>query len=183
MKLRIAKAKNVSVADRNLVAKWVKKCLKELAKKDYELADSFDGWREAFITGREKPVNYADMIRNIDVYCKGSGQHSYGGARGIKIDINAAHREAKIGKFHEYKAFENDPVIGAFKTNDVEAIIAATVAHEVAHHVQYRYGPCTRWLKKSYNKPHGDGFKDIYRILRARVVNPVFLNNDVREAA
>ena len=33
MKLRIDKAKNVSVADRNLVAKWVKKCLKELAKK------------------------------------------------------------------------------------------------------------------------------------------------------
>ena len=70
-----------------------------------------------------------------------------------------AHREAKIGKFHEYKAFENDPVIGAFKTDDVEAVIAATVAHEVAHHVQYRYGPCTRWLKKSYRKPHGDGFK------------------------
>ena len=170
MKLRIAKAKNVSVADRNLVAKWVKKCLKELAKKDYEIAD-----------GRYK---HADMIGNIDVYCKGSGQRSYGGARGIKIDINAAHREAeRFGKFHEYKAFENDPVIGAFKTDDVEAVIAATVAHEVAHHVQYRYGPCTRWLKKSYRKPHGDGFKDIYRILRARVVNPVFLNNDVKEAA
>ena len=169
MKLRIDKAKNVSIADRNLVAKWVKKCLKELAKKDYEIAD-----------GRYK---YADMIDNINVYCKGSGQRSYGGARGIKIDINGAYKEAKVGKFHEYKAFENDPVIGAFKTDDVEAVIAATVAHEVAHHVQYRYGPCTRWLKKSYRKPHGDGFKDIYRILRARVVNPVFLDHDVREAA
>ncbi len=43
MKLRIDKAKNVSVAERNLVAKWVKKCLKELAKKDYEIADGYDG--------------------------------------------------------------------------------------------------------------------------------------------
>jgi len=183
MKLRIDKAKNVSVAERNLVAKWVKKCLKELAKKDYELADSFDGWREAFIAGREKPIKYADMIDRVDVYCKGSGQQSNGGCYKINIDIKGAHQEAKAGKFHEYKAFENDPVIGAFKTDDVEAVIAATVAHEVAHHVQYRYGPCTRWLKKSYRKPHGDGFKDIYRILRARVVNPVFLNHDVKGAA
>jgi len=174
MKLRIAKAKNVSVAERNLVAKWVKKCLKELAKKDHEIADRFVD---------AKPIKYADMIDNIEVYCKGSGQRSNGGCYKINIDIKGAHREAKVGKFHEYKAFENDPVIGAFKTDNVEAVIAATVAHEVAHHVQYRYGPCTRWLKKSYNKPHGDGFKDIYRILRARVVNPVFLNNDVREAA
>ena len=169
MKLRIAKAKNVSVADRNLVAKWTKKCLKELAKKDYEIAD-----------GRYK---HADMIGNIGVYCRGSGQRSNGGCYKINIDINGAYEEAKVGKFHEYKAFENDSVIGAFKTNNVEAVIAATVAHEVAHHVQYRYGPFTRWLKKSYKKPHGDGFKGIYRILRARVVNPVFLNNDVREVA
>lgn len=183
MKLRIDKAKNVSVAERNLVAKWVKKCLKELAKKDYEIADGYDGWRHLFNPAMAKPVKYADMIDNINVYCKGSGQVSNGGAWEVNIDIKMAHREAKVGKFHEYKAFENDPVIGAFKTDDVEAVIAATVAHEVAHHVQYRYGPCTRWLKKSYRKPHGDGFKDIYRILRARVVNPVFLNNDVREAA
>lgn len=174
MKLRIAKAKNVSVAERNLVAKWVKKCLRELAKKDYEIADRFVD---------AKPIKYADMIGNIKVYCKGSGQVSNGGCYKINIDIKMADREAKIGKFHEYKAFENDPVIGAFKTDDVEAVIAATVAHEVAHHVQYRYGPCTRWLKKSYKKPHGDGFKDIYRILRARVVNPVFLDHDVKEAA
>ena len=56
MKLRIDKAKNVSVAERNLVAKWVKKCLKELAKKDYEIADGYDGWRHLFNPAMAMPI-------------------------------------------------------------------------------------------------------------------------------
>ena len=52
--------------------------------------------------------------------------------------------------------------------------LAATVAHEISHFVQYRYGPDTRWLQRKYRKPHGEGFQDIYRILRSRVVNSHF---------
>ena len=79
-------------------------------------------------------------------------------------------------------AYASDPVIGDIAISDQEQGIAIIVAHEVAHHVQYRYGPYTRWLKKSYRKPHGRGFQDICRILRSKVINP-FIEDCLSEAA
>ena len=72
----------------------------------------------------------------------------------------------------EYPAFANDPVIGSRHAITPVLVVAGTIAHEVSHFVQYRYGPDTRWLHKRYRKPHGEGFRDIYRILRSKVVNP-----------
>ena len=65
-------------------------------------------------------------------------------------------------------------MIGSRTTLSPESVLAATIALEISHFIQYRYWPDTRWLQKRYRKPHGEGFQDIYRILGGRVINPHF---------
>ncbi len=122
------------------------------------------------------------LQKTLMVNIKARNQRSNGGRNQITIDVRDAEIRGKRERFGEYKAYASDPVIGDITIFDQEQGIAVIVAHEVAHHVQYRYGPYTRWLKKSYRKPHGHGFQDIYRILRSRVVNP-FVQECLQEAA
>ena len=145
----------VAATTRDTAIKWIKRCLREITRKDYEL-----------------PVDYAMARADIVVTLKSAGHRSSACAKGISIDLTAFNtgRTALI----EYPAFSKDPVIGSRETLSPESVLAATIAHEISHFVQYRYGPDTRWLCKRYRKPHGEGFQDIYRILRARVINPHF---------
>jgi hypothetical protein len=144
---------NVTKAEANMVRKMTDLCLRELSKKDHELGAS-----------------YASMKQRCSVHVKYRRQSSYGGSAGITIDLWSL----RDGTTHmsEYAAIKSDPVIGSMDCGDVETRVLCVVAHEVAHHVQYRYGPRTRWLAKKYKKPHGEGWQAIYRILRSRVVNP-----------
>ena len=169
--MRSHKGPNVTTAERDLVIKWTKRCLRELAKKEHELVDF-----------HLRPQTVASLQATLMVNIKARNQRSNGGRNQITIDVRDAEIRGKRERFGEYKAYASDPVIGDITTFDQEQGIAVIVAHEVAHHVQYRYGPYTRWLKKSYRKPHGRGFQDIYRILRSRVVNP-FVEDCVQEAA
>ena len=150
--MRIIQRAGVSAKDRDLALKWVKRCLRELTRKEYEL-----------------PVDYGEARNDLLVTIKGAGHRSSACAKGITIDISAYTKGSSA--LLEYPAFAHDPVIGsrnAIRPN----WFAGTIAHEISHFVQYRYGPNTRWLKKRYRKPHGEGFRDIYRILRSKVVNP-----------
>ena len=169
--MRSHKGPNVTTAERDLVIKWTKRCLRELAKKEHELVDF-----------HPRPQTVASLQKTLMVNIKARNQRSNGGRNQITIDVRDAEIRGKRERFGEYKAYASDPVIGDITIFDQEQGIAVIVAHEVAHHVQYRYGPYTRWLKKSYRKPHGRGFQDIYRILRSRVVNP-FVEDCVQEAA
>ena len=169
--MRVHKGPNVTTAERDLVVKWTKRCLRELAKKEHELVDF-----------HLRPQTVASLQRSLMVNVKARNQRSNGGRNQITIDVRDAQIRGKRERFGEYKAYASDPVIGDIAISDQEQGIAIIVAHEVAHHVQYRYGPYTRWLKKSYRKPHGHGFQDIYRILRSRVVNP-FVEDCLSEAA
>ena len=169
--MRTKKGPNVTTAERDLVVKWTKRCLRELAKKEHELMHAHN-----------KPQTAASLQERLTVNVKARNQRSNGGANQITIDVRDAYCRGRNGKFGEYKAYASDPVIGDIAISDQEQGIAVIVAHEVAHHIQYRYGPYTRWLKKSYRKPHGHGFQDIYRILRSRVVNP-FIESNLQEAA
>ena len=143
----------VRAKDRDLALKWVKRCLREITRKDYEL-----------------PVDYIEARNDLIVTVKRAGHRSSACAKGITIDLSAYTNGASA--LLEYPAFAHDPVIGSKDAIAPELVLAGTIAHEVSHFVQYRYGPDTRWLKKRYRKPHGEGFRDIYRILRSRVVNP-----------
>ena len=153
--MQIKTRSGVAATTRDTAIKWIKRCLREITRKNYEL-----------------PVNYAKARADIVVTLKSAGHRSSACAKGISIDLTAFNngRNALI----EYPAFAKDPVIGSRETLSPESVLAATIAHEISHFIQYRYGPDTRWLRKRYRKPHGEGFQDIYRILRARVINPHF---------
>ena len=144
---------NVTSVEAKMVRKMTDLCLKELSKKEHEI-----------------PAAYDEMKRACHVHVKHRGQCSNGGPRDITIDL--WHFRKGTSFMWEYALIAKDPVIGEMECGDAETHLFGLVAHEVAHHVQYRWGPHTRWLKSKYKKPHGEGFRDIYRILRSRVVNP-----------
>lgn len=144
---------NVTKAEAKMVRKMADLCLRELAKAEHEI-----------------PATYTEMKRECHVHVKHRGQCSNGGAKGITIDLWSLRKGRSW--MNEYPAYSDDPVIGDMECGDVENRLLCVVAHEVAHHVQYQWGPRTRWLKAKYRKPHGEGFRDIYRILRSRLVNP-----------
>ena len=143
----------VTAAQRNTAVKWIKRCLREITRKHYEL-----------------PVDYSAAQTDITITVKLAGHRSSACERGVTIDLTAFNKSQT--SLIEYPAFKHDPVIGSVELIPPELALAGTIAHEVSHFVQYRYGPDTRWLKKRYRKPHGEGFRDIYRILRSKVVNP-----------
>ena len=151
--MKVIQRAGVSAKDRELTLKWVKRCLREITRKDYEL-----------------PVDYAEARNDLVVTVKRAGHRSSACAKGITIDISAYTRGPSA--LLEYPVFAQDSVIGSRDAIAPEMVLAGTIAHEVSHFVQYRYGPNTRWLQKRYRKPHGEGFQDIYRILRSQVVNP-----------
>ena len=151
--MKVIQRAGVSAKDRELTLKWVKRCLREITRKDYEL-----------------PVSYGEARSDFVLTVKHAGHRSSACAKGITIDISAYINGSSA--LLEYPAFAQDPVIGSSDAITPELVLAGTVAHEVSHFVQYRYGPNTRWLQKRYRKPHGEGFQDIYRILRSQVVNP-----------
>ena len=79
--------------------------------------------------------------------------------------------------FHrEYKAFNANPVIGGIQVNDDFDHLTVMVAHEVAHHIQYRYCRYVKRFRQTYRKPHGKCFQAIYAYLRRDMVNKVIKN-------
>jgi predicted SprT family Zn-dependent metalloprotease len=156
MKITCKRGANVTVEDRALVLKMVKQCMTELNKPKHEIgfAKQKSFW---------KPLHVA---------IKKKSQHSYAyGEESISIDVAYYHKGGR--HLNEYAAYRSDPVIGErMQAATPESVLLAIVAHEVAHHVQYAYGPYTRMYKNTYKKSHGQAFQEIYRILRAAIVNP-----------
>ena len=150
---RLSHSDNVTAAEAKLVRKMADRCLRELAKAEHEI-----------------PASYEMMKACCGVHVKYRGQCSNGGAKGITIDLWCLRKDSS--RMTEYSAYASDAVIGSMDCVDPNHHLMCIVAHEVAHHVQYRWGPRTRWLESKYKKPHGEGFRDLYRILRSRLVNP-----------
>ena len=73
-------------------------------------------------------------------------------------------------------------MIGKHEVQNFEHCVWLQVAHEVAHHVQYAICPHIKRFSRrgsnSYFKPHGDGFKTIYRYLRRDFINPLIDTNE-----
>ena len=168
MTIKSKRGANVTPDEHKLVVKFAKQCLREICKKQYEL-EYRDG----------EPVVYAEALKRLKVKTKHSGQRSYGFSDLISIDMGEYRR--CLTSFTEYKSFADDPVIGTIRNcDDRELLLKCLVAHEVAHHIQFKYGLYTRYLRNNFHKPHGDGFKTIYRELRRTLVNPYI---ESREAA
>jgi len=159
-KVTCKRGKNVTVADRVMVLKMVKRCMTELNKPKHEIG---------FLKKKA-------FWKPLHVVIKKKSQRSYAYEdEGISIDIANYHRGGLF--LNEYSAYKADPVIGERKQAATpESVLFAVVAHEVAHHVQFAYGPYTRMYslggQGNFQKPHGHCFQDIYRILRSTLVNP-----------
>lgn len=162
MKKTNGRGANVTAAEHALVVKFAKRCLREICKKEYEIGARWN---------KDNQISYADAVTWLEIKTKRQWQRSYGGARGIIIDVSGYR--AGLCRHWEYRAFQDDPVIGNVFADSPEVALFAEVAHEVAHHVQMRYGRHTRYLAKTYQKPHGEAFQTIYRELRRTLVNPL----------
>ena len=91
--MKVIQRDGVSAKDRELTLKWVKRCLREITRKDYEL-----------------PVDYAEARNDLVVTVKRAGHRSSACAKGITIDISAYTKGTSA--LLEYPAFAQDPVIG-----------------------------------------------------------------------
>lgn len=144
---------NVDKQSAKFIETLVKKYMRTLRKKEYEL---------------NLPTKCPDIAADRLNIRNTPGIRSTAGADVINININ--YWSPKM--FNEYKAFKDHPVIGSAKTSCWEDIMRLLVAHEVSHHVQYLYAPRVHRFKKNYKKPHGECFRQIYGYLRRDVVNP-----------
>lgn len=137
------------------VESLVNKCLRHLSKKDYGIIKDY-------------PSAKAHARQVLEVY--DTEVRSCAGAN--RIMLCTSHWGIKKGSFAEYDSFKSHPTIGSLKGVGYEKALFALVAHEVSHHVQYKYLRLDSRYKHVYKKPHGDGFKLIYNILRRDLVNP-----------
>jgi len=157
---------HVNKADASDVARKVKRCIRQLRLKQYEL---------------NIPADAGTIATQILHVRSTPGILSRGGANTLKI--NLAYWQSGRHMWTEYKRFDKDPIIGRIMVNDADDSLWCLVAHEVAHHVQYRYCPrVARFSARSskpYTKPHGYCFQDVYRYLRRDLINPMIENKRV----
>lgn len=154
----------VTKEEAKMIERYVRRCIRHLSKKEYEL---------------DLPKNAADVaVRCLEVKRR---QRSPSRAGRNLIRINLGYWQVG-NRFHtEYASFDQDPTIGRIEVTEDADHWFVSIAHEVAHHVQYRYGPRIKRYKGTYKKPHGDAFKAIYRYLRRDLVNPI-INAKVEQA-
>ena len=154
----IRKSKNVTTAERDLVKRLTRQCLKEIVKSKWE------------ITGpNSEKLTVSKVWDKLYLKVKCRGQSSYGGKNYLCIDVGQ-YRKGNTFQ-HEYARIKNDPVIGECAFETPEDALMLTVAHEVAHLIHYNYSIYTRWLRDGDNTPHGKNWQRIYRILRRELVN------------
>lgn len=163
---------HVTKAEARTIERMVRRCMKLLRKKEYEL---------------NLPSNAADVaVRCLEVKRR-NGSPSRGGRDLIRI--NLGYWQVGNAYHTEYASFDDHPVIGRIRCYTPEDHYLVTVAHEVAHHVQYRYGSrIPRFAKMQrvgrkeqpiYKKPHGKAFQDIYAYLRRDLVNPLIEQRNI----
>jgi len=158
-----------------IAKQMVADCMNCLANPIYDLG----------ITSRNAAVyNALDILKIFHNKRNGEG---CAGARSIQINLAgvtkyAVRRKFKtedgtVSGFVEYRAYHKDPVIGDVPDTDYWDYLFLLIAHEVAHHVQYKYSVYRGFGKKGTqfsgvrNKPHGEIFQKIYRYLRRDLVN------------
>ena len=150
----------IATADKNLIKKMVRKCIRLLHKKEYEL---------------NLPKDATDIaLKRLSIVDKNVNGATYASCNIIQINLSYwQHCKGYPHYEGEYKSYDADPIIGGVTVNSLEEALWVTVAHEVSHYIQDRYCPRIKRFKHTYSKPHGDCFKAIYRYLRRDLVNPI----------
>jgi len=153
-------SRSIATVDKNLIKKMVRKCIRLLNKKEYEL---------------DLPKDATDIaLHRLSIVDKNRSGATYAGKNIIQINLSYwQHCKGYPHYEREYKSYDEDPTIGGVTVNSLEEALWVTVAHEVSHHIQHRYCPSVRRFRNTHSKPHGDCFKAIYRYLRRDLVNPI----------
>lgn len=158
-----------SIMNQKQIERMVRRCMNHLKRKDYGLCITKGDVDRAVIRTRVVEKNFNGA--------------TYAGKHVIQINLNYWQFRGKAIKVKEYDSYNKCAVIGGRTVSSLEQALWIVVAHEVSHHVQYLRGPWTSWLKKSYSKPHGDGFRMIYAMLRSGLINPMLDEAAMEEAA
>lgn len=144
----------VTKEEAEFVKKMVLKCVRLLRKKEYEL---------------NLPTNAPDLAVDCLSIRRVTNGRSFAGAHIISINLIQYEKF----RFVEYDSYAADKVIGTRMVKSREEYFMIKIAHEVAHHIQYRYAPYVKRYQSNWSKPHGDCFKAIYRYLRKDLINPL----------
>jgi len=155
--IRSIRPKTVTKVEHDIVVKYARRCVAHLNKSKYELPD----------------------LRKMTLEVKtGTGNMSYGGSiynqttTQAHILIGVKPLRGVNTHMQEYTSYTADPIIGSVHCIKPELKMFVIVAHEIAHAVQYTRAKKSRWAHKM-TKPHGDGFRMLYRWLRRDLVNPI----------
>lgn len=154
--------KGVKKEHHDLVMKYAIECMRELSDKKYG-------------------IGKLDIPFNVETHYRKEGYGGWGSRR--RILINTFYIDEERRSCWEYPSHRDCKIIGAFVANP-ELVLKATVAHEIAHHIQYaykdRFSPA---MKKELRKPHGLGWKRIYGWLRSELINPEIREQKELQAA
>ena len=160
VKRNLKGSRSIATVDKNLIKKMVRKCIRLLHKKEYEL---------------NLPKDATDIaLHRLSIVDKNVNGATYGGRNIIQVNLSYwQHCKSYPHYEREYASYDADPTIGGATVNSLEEALWVTVAHEVSHHIQRRYCPNIRRFRSTHSKPHGDCVKASSRSLRRAVVNPI----------
>jgi|TARA_R100000081_G_C4816873_1_gene175856 hypothetical protein len=148
----------------------VTQCINHLKKKKYELNIPS---KVSYYNGKKmlklSPSKFAKKVLKI----KQSGVRCKGGKNLIHIGLHYFQFKEGPGEDIEYKSYRDDSTIGNMYCQNNYQRLLITIAHEVSHHIQYKYCPRVDRFKTNYRKAHGECFKTIYRYLRRDLINPM----------
>jgi len=85
----------------------------------------------------------------------------------LSLNFGRLERYQEGAEFKEYASFNDDEVIGGRWVQNEEEALLIILGHELSHHVV-----CCTWDRKQI-RPHGDEFKQVYRLIRRHAINPM----------
>lgn len=86
---------------------------------------------------------------------------------GVNYAMLEIQRDMALGRFLEYKSFEQDPYIGSVETDDETLIFKAVSCHELAHAI-------CGFLDNNNKEGHGKRWKEWYKKLRVEFINDAY---------
>lgn len=84
---------------------------------------------------------------------------------GVNYAMTSLTNSILSGVFQEYSSFSSDTMIGSIKTTNWRLICMCLSCHEQSH-------AALSYLDKNNKEGHGNRWKDMYRVLRNKFVNP-----------
>lgn len=98
----------------------------------------------------------------------------------LAVNYGGIEQYEQGGEFTEYASYAADPVIGSRWVQNPEEALMLTLGHELAHYV------VALMPSAAQHQPHGDMFKQVYRLIRGGALNPMldeFAQDEKQRAA